>query len=84
MALQRKQYGIEDARRFLPQIVDDALSGQTTIVTRHGKACAAIVPLDVVERTAPPTLDFEALRGTGRGLWGDDPAATIARDRDEW
>jgi len=68
----------------LPQLVDDALSGRTSIVTRHGQPCAAIVPLDVLARATSPSQDFVALRGSGRGLWGDAPAAAIARDRDAW
>jgi prevent-host-death family protein len=74
--------GAEEARQQLPAILDAAASGRTTIITRHGRAVAAVVPATAVKPGKPASL--QALVGTGRGLWGKDSSKTIARLRDEW
>jgi antitoxin (DNA-binding transcriptional repressor) of toxin-antitoxin stability system len=76
--------GVEEARKALalPAILDAAAQGRTTIITRHGAAVAAIVPARAAAVARPASL--LALAGTGKGLWGRDPARTIARLRDEW
>jgi prevent-host-death family protein len=75
--------GAEEARQTLPALLDRAAEGETTIISRRGRPCAAVVPLSAVPPAArAPSLND--LRGTGRGLWGDDPAATIAAGRAEW
>jgi prevent-host-death family protein len=38
------QIGIEDARRILGQLVDEACRGNDIVLTRHGKPVARIVP----------------------------------------
>jgi antitoxin (DNA-binding transcriptional repressor) of toxin-antitoxin stability system len=76
------------ARQELPAILDAAERGTATIVTRRGRAIAAVVPLLVLDehRAAhgrkPASL--LAVAGTGKGLWGSDVAATVASLRDEW
>lgn len=74
--------GAEEARQQLPAILDAAASGRTTIITRHGRAVAAVVPATAVKTSKPASL--QALAGTGRGLWGKDSSKTIAKLRDEW
>lgn len=74
--------GAEEARQQLPAILDAAAAGRTTIITRHGRAVAAVVPATAVKPGKPASL--QALAGTGRGLWGRDSSKTIARLRDEW
>ncbi|MGH8115313.1 MAG: type II toxin-antitoxin system prevent-host-death family antitoxin [Rhodanobacteraceae bacterium] len=74
--------GAEEARQQLPAILSAAESGRTTIITRHGRSVAAVVPASAVNRRAPASL--LALAGTGRGMWGRASARTIARMRDEW
>jgi prevent-host-death family protein len=75
--------GAEEARNQLPELLDAALHGKSTIITRRGKAVAALVP---VEDFSPRGRQMSALnlKGSGRGLWGRSPSATIARLRDEW
>jgi prevent-host-death family protein len=78
-----KRKGVEKARSELPRLLDAAESGVSTIITRHGKPIAALVPLSKAgreERQRPIT----SLAGSGRGLWGKDSRRTIKRLRDEW
>jgi len=74
--------GAEEARQQLPAILSAAESGRTTLITRHGRSVAAVVPASVVKQRVPVSL--LALAGTGRGMWGQGSARTIARMRDEW
>jgi prevent-host-death family protein len=76
-------YGIEQARAQLPAIAAKAHGGVTSIITKHGKPYAAVVPVADV-RKAKQHTGLLALRGTGRGLWGESPSAAIAALRDEW
>jgi antitoxin (DNA-binding transcriptional repressor) of toxin-antitoxin stability system len=74
--------GVEEARKALPAILDAAAQGRTTIITRHGNAVAAVVPAHAAAGAKPASL--LALAGSGKGLWGTNPAAAVARLRKEW
>lgn len=74
--------GAEEARQQLPAILAAAAAGQTTVITRHGREIAAVVPAAAVKTARPASL--LALAGSGRALWGADSRKTIARLRDEW
>jgi prevent-host-death family protein len=79
--------GSEEARQQLPTLIDRARGGVSTVVTRHGRPCAAIVPVSVLARAtaAPPRgPSLASLRASGAGLWGESPGRTIADARDEW
>lgn len=78
-----KTKGVEEARAELPRLLDAAQSGESTIITRHGKPVAALVPLSKAEG-GKRQLPIMSLAGTGRGLWGKDSRQTIKRLRDEW
>jgi prevent-host-death family protein len=85
------RYGLEQARTQLPTLAAQANAGISSIITKHGKPYAAIVPADALQkwRTAAETASgILALRGTGGGLWGglwgDSVGQTIADLRDEW
>ncbi len=75
--------GLEVGRSTLPELASRANAGEPSLLTRHGKPYAAIMPPDAVSK-ARPRARFLALRGTGKGLWGPSPAAEIAQIRDEW
>ena len=75
--------GIEQGRNTLPQLALRAFGGEPCVLTKHGKPYAAIVPLEMVQRAQMRKSNFSALRGTGKGLWGDAPAQMIADMRDE-
>ena len=78
---QRK--GSEEARKRLPELLDDAEQGRSTIITRHGRPVAALIPVadyGAAARQQPLT----PLEGSGRGLWGKDSTRTLRKLRDEW
>lgn len=77
------QKGAEDARNQLPELLEAASRGKSTIITRRGKAVAALVP---VEEFSFPGRQRSvlSLKGSGRGLWGRSASSTVARLRDEW
>jgi prevent-host-death family protein len=82
MDTQRK--GAEEARNQLPDLLDAAERGESTVITRRGRPVAALVPIEKYQATAPRQLSLLPLRGTGRGLWGKDSRRTIRKMRDEW
>jgi prevent-host-death family protein len=75
--------GVEEARSKLPHLLDQAASGSATVITRHGRPVAALVPLEsygagIRQHSIVP------LAGTGRGLWGKRSTTKITALRDEW
>ena len=75
--------GAEEARNQLPDLLDAAENGRSTIITRHGRPVAALVPIDDFQpvREQKSLLPLE---GTGRGLWGKNSTRTIRALKDEW
>jgi prevent-host-death family protein len=78
-----RRKGAEEARNQLPDLLAAAEKGRSTIITRHGKPVAALVPVGAHEavlqqRTLLP------LAGSGRGLWGEKSSETLRKLRDEW
>ena len=76
-----RQYGVEGARRNLPELLDRAHRGENIVITKHGKPYAALVEAAVAIRRRGT---FARLRGTGKGLWGRDAAKVIDKLRREW
>jgi prevent-host-death family protein len=74
--------GVEEARKQLPKLIEAAAAGHATVITRHGRAVAALVPLD--DYAPPPQQSLLSIAATGRGLWGRSSGRTIAGLRDEW
>ncbi|MGH8639656.1 MAG: type II toxin-antitoxin system Phd/YefM family antitoxin [Burkholderiales bacterium] len=72
-----------EARSQLPALLADAEKGRATIITRHGRSIAAIVPAAEVERRARQQ-PLTSLSGSGKGLWGKYSATTLRRLRNEW
>jgi prevent-host-death family protein len=75
--------GAEEARNRLPELLDAAEKGRTTVITRHGRAVAALVPIGTYE-SRHKQQSLLSLVGSGRGLWGSDSAITVAALREEW
>jgi prevent-host-death family protein len=78
--VQRK--GSEVARNQFPELLDAAEEGKSTIITRHGRPIAVLVPIGEyrpVARQAP----LIPLAGSGRGMWGKDSKHTIRRLRED-
>lgn len=76
--------GAEAARNELPQLLQCAEQGQTTLITRRGRPVAALVPIGQLHSGAPRQKLLTSLVGTGRGLWGPDSLATLQKLHDEW
>jgi prevent-host-death family protein len=75
--------GAEEARNQLPALLAEAAKGRATLITRHGRSVAAIVPATELAggaRQKPLT----SLSGSGRGLWGKASIRTVRRLREEW
>lgn len=79
----RNYKGVEEARSTLPQLLEQAANGKATVIARHGRPIAALVPLEAY--TAPGSqqslLPYE---GSGAGLWGKRSSTTIRKLRAEW
>lgn len=75
--------GAEEARNQLPDLLDAAEKGHTTLITRRGRPVAALLPLDAYAASGrqQPLVPVE---GSGRGLWGKNCTRTIRNLRDEW
>jgi prevent-host-death family protein len=75
--------GAEDARNQLPDLLEAAENGHSTIITKHGRAVAALVPLDAYDdgRRQEPLLPME---GSGRGFWGEDSRRTLRDLHHDW
>jgi antitoxin (DNA-binding transcriptional repressor) of toxin-antitoxin stability system len=81
--MSRPQHkGSEEARSQLPALLSDAERGRSTVISRRGKAVAAIVPIGHATVTRQRSL--LPLAGSGRGLWAPGGPASIAAQRDEW
>lgn len=79
----RYKCGAEEARAHLPELLERAHGGTPTLVTRHGKPYAAVVPVPE-SRSAKKGLSFLSLKGSGAGLWGKESTRMVAALRDEW
>ncbi|MFN2238604.1 MAG: type II toxin-antitoxin system Phd/YefM family antitoxin [Thermoanaerobaculia bacterium] len=75
--------GAEEARNQMPSLLEAAERGDSTIITRHGRPVAALVPVAHFSAQRPQQA-LSRLKGTGRGLWGRSSAQTIRSLRDEW
>jgi len=75
--------GVQESRRNFPTLVGQAARGEPTIITKHGKPYAALVPASFLARNAG-RVDIRALRGSGKGLWGRSSKRTIRSMREEW
>ncbi|HEY1433336.1 MAG TPA: type II toxin-antitoxin system Phd/YefM family antitoxin [Stellaceae bacterium] len=80
-AMLRK--GAEEARNRLPELLEAAEKGRSTIITRHGRPVAVLAPISAY-RAAEGQQPLSPWQGSGRGLWGKDSARTLRRLRDEW
>jgi len=78
-----RRKGAEEARNQLPDLLAAAEEGQSTIITRHGRPIAALVPIGAYGATLRQQ-SLLPLAGSGRGLWGRDSTRAIRKLRDEW
>lgn len=72
--MRRSHVGVREARARFADLLDDAGRGTITVVTRHGRAAAAIVPAALMEQLAS-TIDDP---GTGAQRPDAGPALQTA------
>ncbi|MCX7271531.1 MAG: type II toxin-antitoxin system prevent-host-death family antitoxin [Burkholderiales bacterium] len=85
--IDKKTYGLEQARAQLPLIASEAEAGYSSEITRHGKPVAVVVPVKQWQDQQARGVKFDgilALRGTGAGLWPRGAASAVAQLRNEW
>jgi prevent-host-death family protein len=75
--------GAEEARAQLPELLTAAQQGRHTIITRHGKPVAVLMPASAIPQ-AQAQIPLTSLAGTGRGLYGGDSREYLRQLRDEW
>jgi len=79
-----RRKGAEEARNQLPDLLDAAERGQATIITKHGRPVAALMPVDAHGQASIRQQPLTPLEGSGRRLWGKSSARTLRKLRDEW
>jgi prevent-host-death family protein len=77
------QKGAEEARNQLPNLLEAAEGGWSTVITKRGRPVAVLVPIADYVATARQE-PLTAVAGSGRGLWGRNSARAIRKLRDEW
>ena len=75
--------GAELARKHFPALVEQAARGEPTIITKHGKPYAALVPASYLTQNEAG-IDIRTLRGSGKGLWGRSVKRGLNAMRSEW
>ena len=75
--------GAEEARNQLPDLLDAAEKGRSTIITRHGRPVAALVPIEAYG-VAGGQQPLMPAAGSGRALWGRNSTRASRKLRDEW
>ena len=80
--MSQRKCGAEEARANLPQLLELAHHGTRTVITRHGKPYAALVPVEEARVRRRPSL--LSLAGSGAGLWGEDSTRAVRKMREEW
>ena len=77
-----KRSGVEEARKNLPALLEEASRGHPSVVTKHGRVYAAIVPAHYLQLKRGPSI--LTLRASGKGLWGRSVRRTLEALRSEW
>ena len=75
--------GAEEARNQLPDLLEAAEKGRSTVITRHGRPGAALVPIEAY-CAAIRQQSLMPVAGSGHGLWGKNSTPTLRKLRDEW
>ena len=81
--VRQTRKGAEEARNQLPDLLAAAERGRATVITRHGRPVAALVPMGDFSGSRRQQA-LLPLKGSGRGLWGNDSVQTVRDLRDEW
>jgi prevent-host-death family protein len=76
-----RQVSIAKARARLPELAEAASRGDSTVILKHGKPIAAIVPPEQARSRPLSLLD---IAGIGRGWYGKDSRRYLRELREEW
>ena len=71
----------KEAYAQFKELLEAAEKGRATIITKHGRPVAALMPIQEPAIRQQPLL---SLAGAGRGLWGKDSTRILRRLRNEW
>ncbi len=77
-------HSVAEAKNRLSELIDQALSGEGVVITRHGRPVVELKP--VVQEGRPITkadLDWLRARRAGRGTPTEDAGSLVSRMRDE-
>jgi len=72
--------GAEAARNQLPQLLDAAEKGASTLITRRGRPVAELIPAGH-RSSSGSQQPLNSLVGSGKGLWSPGMVQML---RDEW
>lgn len=75
--------GTKKAHHQFSALLNAAKKDQPTIITRHGRAIAALIPIDAYS-IGIRQESMLPLIGSSRGLWGKNSARMLCKWRDEW
>ncbi|MDQ7246867.1 type II toxin-antitoxin system Phd/YefM family antitoxin [Dongia sedimenti] len=78
-----RQKGAEDAKNRFQELLTAAENGEATIITKHGKPVAALMPIGNYA-TDSRQQALSPLAGSGRGLWGKTRTRTLRKLLNEW
>ena len=81
-ATKSQSYGADDARTHLPELLERAHHGKSTVITKRGRPYAVLAPVGTMQ--GAPRLLLSAFKGSGSGLWGKDSRKAVDAMRDEW
>jgi prevent-host-death family protein len=73
----------EEVLERLPEVLDAAEKGHSTIITRRGRPVAVLAPVAALG-AAIEQQPLTPWHGSGRGLWGKDSARTVRQLREEF
>jgi prevent-host-death family protein len=73
----------EEVRNQFSDLLAAAEKGRSTIVTKHGRPVAALIPIEAY-RAPLHQQPLTPVAGSGRGLWTRNSTRAHRNLRDEW
>lgn len=79
-------YSVAYAKEQLSKLIDEALAGESVVITRHGKPVVALHTLGAeapIKKPSAELIDRIAAEAKQRGPFGISPADFVREMRDE-
>lgn len=77
-------HSVADAKNHLPRLIDQALAGDSVVITRHGRPVVELRPVSAPPRRITKSdLDWLAARRVNLRRPVDDAEVFVSRMRDE-